>query len=112
MTCWRVTSETAMIAAAREAYRGTRNRWLIRSTKREAQGMTYQSRPWQTQTAGHFGAERNGVFRVEQDVDAVPIHGGGDRELVPAQDRAPGQGHFLDRTARCRRCRRARGSGT
>ena len=27
----------------------------------------------------------------------MPIHGGRDRELVPAQDRAPGQGHFLDR---------------
>ena len=53
ITCWRVISETAMMAAAFAAYRGTRRRWLRRSTNFEAHGMTYQSRPWQTQTAGH-----------------------------------------------------------
>ena len=37
--------ETATLAAARAAYRGTRNWWLRRSTRREAQGITYQSRP-------------------------------------------------------------------
>src|SRR5918992_2864321 len=56
LTCCRVTSDTAMIAAALEAYRGTRKRWLRRSILRDAQGITYQSSPWHTHTAGHLAA--------------------------------------------------------
>ena len=48
----RVTFDTAMIASALRAYCGTRNLWLSRSMRRDAHGMTYQSRPWHTHAAG------------------------------------------------------------
>ena len=47
--------------------------------------MTYQSRPWQTHTAGQGARERNGVLGIEEQVDAMAPDRLGHGHLVPAQ---------------------------
>ena len=67
MTCCRVISETAMIAAALASIAGHQEPVAQPvDSKRDAQGITYQSSPWQTHTAGHPAREGNRVLGVEQ----------------------------------------------
>ena len=96
MTCWRVTSETAMIAAAR---RRTRDEEPVAQPVDEAgsPGHHVPVQPVADPHGGTPGHERNGVFGVEQDVDPVPTTAGGTATGPRSRTERAGQGHLLDR---------------
>ena len=57
--------------------------------------MTYQSRPWHTQTVRHCTASAIEYLGLKSRSIAVPAHGQGNGHLVPEEDAASGEGDLF-----------------